>query len=124
MIKKKKIKTITNIHEFFYEKSNFKVGASENNMQLVIKVIEKEQTSNNYLEKNSKKYTSVSNKKFKFFEELIKNNLKFNITKKLIYSLSVFGFLLIFGFQLFFILQSKKNESNITDKSTLLEKDF
>ena len=36
--KNKKIKTISNIHEFFYKQSNYKVGASENNMQLDIKI--------------------------------------------------------------------------------------
>ena len=34
--KNKKIKTIANIHEFFYEQSNYKVGASENNLQIDI----------------------------------------------------------------------------------------
>ena len=33
-----KIKNISNTYEFFYEKSNFKFGASENNLQLGIKV--------------------------------------------------------------------------------------
>ena len=28
-VKNKKIKTISNMHEFFYEQSNYKVGASE-----------------------------------------------------------------------------------------------
>ncbi len=31
-----KIKTISNMHEFFYEQSNYKVGASENNLQIDI----------------------------------------------------------------------------------------
>ena len=35
-IKSKKIKTISNIHEFFYEQSNYKVGASGNNLQIEI----------------------------------------------------------------------------------------
>jgi len=30
-IKNKKITNISKIHEFFYEQSNYKVGASENN---------------------------------------------------------------------------------------------
>ena len=49
-IKKKKIKTISNIHDFFYEQSNYKVGASENNLQSQIKVNEKEVITHNYLE--------------------------------------------------------------------------
>ena len=34
--KNKKITNISNIHEFFYEQSNYKFGASENNLQLDI----------------------------------------------------------------------------------------
>ena len=123
-VKNKKIKNISNIHDFFYELSNYKVGASENNLQSHIKVNEQELITNNYLENTSEKYTSVSSKKFRFFEKLTKRKLKFNITKKLIYSLSIFGFLFIFGFLMFFISQSKKNEPNITNKSFLLEKEF
>ena len=108
-VKNKKIKNISNIHDFFYELSNYKVGASENNLQSHIKVNEKELITNNYLENTSEKYTSVSSKKFRFFEKLTKRKLKFNITKKLIYTLSIFGFLFIFGFLMFFISQSKKN---------------
>ena len=48
-VKNKKIKTISNMHEFFYEQSNYKVGASENNLQLDIKVNKKELSNNNYL---------------------------------------------------------------------------
>ena len=123
-VKNKKIKTISNIHDFFYELSNYKVGASENNLQSHIKVNEKELITYNYLENTSEKYSSVSSEKFRFFEKLTKRKLKFNITKKLIYSLSIFGFLFIFGFLMFFISQSKKNEPNITNKSFLLEKEF
>ena len=39
--KNKKIKNISNIHDFFYEQSNHKFGASENNRQLNIKLNEK-----------------------------------------------------------------------------------
>ena len=120
----KKIKTTSKIHDFFYEQSNYKIGGSENNFQLEIKVNEKELISNNYFEKNSAKNNSVSNKKFLLFKKLTKNKLKFNITKKLIYSLSIFGFVFIFGFMLFFISQSKKNESSITNKLFNLEKEF
>ena len=62
------------------------------------------------------------NKKFLFFEEITKNKFKFSIKKKIIYSLSIFGFVIILGLLLFFISQSKKNESTITNKSILLEK--
>jgi len=43
---------------------------------------------------------------------------------KIIYSLSIFGLVFILGFLLFFISQSKKNESNITYKPIELEKGF
>ena len=123
-IKNKKIKNIAKIHQFFYEQSNYKVGASENNMQLEIKLNKKEIITDNYFEKTSEQYSSVSNKKLHLFENLTKSKLKFNITKKLIYSLTIFGFAFIFGFLLFFISKSKKNDSRITNKSIALEKEF
>jgi hypothetical protein len=52
--KNKKIKNISNIHEFFYEQSNYKVGASENNLQLDIKVNEKKLITNNTLKRLTK----------------------------------------------------------------------
>ena len=42
----------------------------------------------------------------------------------MIYSLSIFGFVIILGLILFFISQFKKNESTITNKSILLEQRF
>jgi len=48
--KNKKIKNTSKIHQFFYEQSNYKVGASENNFQLEIKINEKELTTYNYFE--------------------------------------------------------------------------
>ena len=123
-VKNKKKTNISNIHEFFYEQSNYKVGASENNLQLDIAENREELFNNYYFENNSEKYDSLSNKKFLFFERRVKNKLKFNIKKKIIYSLSIFGFVIIVGLLLFFISQSKKNESTITNKSILLEKRF
>ena len=79
--------------------------------------------NNYYFEKNSEKYDSLSNKKFLFFEKITKNIFKFSIKKKIIYSLSIFGIVIILGL-LFFISQSKKNESNSTNKLILLEKRF
>ena len=111
-IKNKKIKKISKIHDFFYEQSNYKIGASENNLQLVIKVNEKELITNNYLEKSSEKYSSGKHKKFSLIHKIAKGKLKFIITKKLVYSLSIFSFLLIFGFVLFFISKSNKSSSN------------
>ena len=123
-IKSKKIKTISNIHEFFYEQSNYKVGASENNLKLDFNINDKELTTNYYLENNFKKFTSLSNNTFQLFEKHTNNKLKFIITKKLIYSLSIFGFVFIFGFLLFFVSQSNNNDSKIRNKSFVLEQKF
>ena len=109
-VENKKIKTTENLHEFFYELSNHKIGASENNMQLDTKANKKELITNNYLVNNtnyleniSESYYPLSNKKFKLFKKFTKSKLKFYITKKLVYSLSIIGFLFIFGFLIFFI---------------------
>ena len=122
--KNSRITKIPNIHEFFYEQSNYKVGASENNLQININENRAELFNNYYLKNNSEKYNSLSNKKFLFFGKITKNKLNFNIKNKLIYTLSIFGFVIILGLLLFFISQSKKNESTITNKSILLEKRF
>ncbi len=112
------------MHEFFYEQSNYKVGASENNLQIDIDKNREELFNNYYFENNSEKYDSLSNKKFLFFEKIAQNKLKFNLKKKFIYSLSIFGFVFFLGFLLFFISQSKTNKSKITIKPIVLEKGF
>jgi len=122
--KNKKITNSSKIHEFFYEQSNYKVGASENNLRIDIAENREELFNNYYFENNSEKYDSLSNKQFLFFEKIAQNKLKFNFKKKMIYSLSIFGFVIILGLILFFILQFKKNESTITNKSILLEQRF
>ena len=122
-VKNKKITNISKIHEFFYEQSNYKVGASENNLQIDIDENREELFNNYYFENNSETYDSLSNKKFLFFEKITKNKFKFYIKNKIIYSLSIFGIVIILGL-LFFISQSKKNESKITNKSILLEQRF
>ena len=122
-IKEKKIKTISNIHEFFYRQSNYKLGASENNLQLDIKVNQRELFNNKCMENTSEKYSSLSNKRFWFFKKLTKSKLKFYISRQVIYYLSIFSFIFIFGFLMFFISQSKNSESNIINKSLSLEKD-
>ena len=104
--KNKKITNISNMHEFFYEQSNYKVGASENNMQIEIYENREEIFNTYYFEKNSEKYDSLSNKRFLFFGKITKNKLKFNIKKKIIYALSIFGFVIILRLLLFFISQS------------------
>ena len=121
--KNKKITNSSKIHEFFYEQSNYKVGASENNLQIDIYENSEELFNNYYIENNSKKYASLTFKKFQFFEKITKNKFNFSIKKKIIYSLSIFGIVIILGL-LFFISQSKKNESTSTNKLILLEKRF
>ena len=121
-----KIKTTNSskINEFFYEQSNYKIGASENNLQIEIDENKEELFNNYYFENNSEKYDSLSNKKFLFFEKIAQKKLKFNIKKKIIYSFSISGFAIISGLILFFISQFKKNESTLTNKSILLEQRF
>ena len=58
-VKNKKIKNISKIHEFFYEQSNYKVGASENNLQVDIDENRQELFNNFYFENNSEKYLSL-----------------------------------------------------------------
>ncbi len=123
-LKNKKIKTISNMHEFFFEQSNYKVGASENNLQIDSNEIREELFNNYYFENNSEKYDSLSNKKFLFFGKITKNKLNLNIKKKIIYYLSIIGFLIILGLMIFFISQSKKIYLTLTNKSILLEKRF
>ena len=123
-IKNKKIKTVSNVHNFFYMQSNYKVGASENNLQLVIQGNEKELININYLDKTSEKFNSISTKEFRLFEKIYKSKLKFLFTKKIIFSLSIFGFVFILGFLVFFISHTKKSESNLPNKSFLLEKEY
>ena len=122
--KNKKITDISTIHEFFYEQSNYKVGASENYLQLNIKVKKKELSNKNYLKNSSDKNTQLSIKKFRLFEKLTKRKLKFNLKNKIIYSLSLFGLVFILGFLLFFISQSKTNTLETTNKPIILEKRF
>ena len=117
-------KTISNVHEFFYLQSNYKVGASENNLQLESKINKKEFFDNNYPEKNSDKDAKLSIKEFRIFEKLTIIKIKFNLTKKIIYSLSILGFTFTLGFLLFFISQSKTNSSKIINKQIIIEKGF
>ena len=93
-------------------------------MQIEIDENREELFNNYYFEKNHETYDSLSNKKFIFFEKFTKNKFKFYIKKKTNYSLSIFGLVTILGSLLFFISQSKKNESNLTNKLILLEKRF
>ena len=76
-VKNKKIANISNIHEFFYEQSNYKVGASENNLQIDMDKNTEELFNNFYSENNYEKYDALSNKKFLFFKRITKNKFLF-----------------------------------------------
>ena len=67
--KNKKTTNSSKIHEFFYEQSNYKIGASENNLQIDIDENREKLFNNYYFENNSKKYDSLTNKKFPIFEK-------------------------------------------------------
>ena len=99
---------ISKIHEFFYEQSNYKVGGSENNLQIDINENREELFNNYYFENNSEKYDSLSNKKFRFFGKITKNTLNFDIKNKIIYTLSIFGIVIISGLLLFLFRNLKK----------------
>ena len=55
-LKNNNITKSSKIHEFFYEQSNYKVGASENNLQIDIDKNREELFNNYYFENNSEKY--------------------------------------------------------------------
>ena len=93
-------RALTNNHGFH---TCFMKFTNKNNFQFDIKVNERKLFNNNYIGNTSEKLIPKSNKKFRLFEKLSKSKLKFNITKKLIYSLSIFGFVFIVGFILFLI---------------------
>ena len=100
---KKNIKSISKVHEFFYEQSNYKVGASENNLTEGVKVNQRELITNNFLENSSVNSTSLPLKELSLFERIPKIKLKFGLRKRIIYFLSIFSLLIIFGFIIFFI---------------------
>ena len=123
-IKNRKNYPDSTIHDFFYEQSNYKVGASENNMQLVIKVDEKKLLTDNYIENTSEKYNLISYSKFRFFRKLTKNKFKFDITNQIIYSLSLFSFMIICGLLIFYVSSFRKSNSNKTTSSQTQERIF
>ena len=93
-------------------------------MELVIKDNKKKEFNKNHLANNLEKDTQLSIKKFHLFKKLSKSKHKFNLTKKIINFLSIVGFIFILGLIIFFIKQSKTNESKIINKSIFLEKGF
>ena len=77
-------------------------------MQLDIKVNKKELSNKNYFENTKGKHAQLSINKFELFKKIAKSKLKFKLTKKIVYSASIFGSIFTLGFLLFFISQSKK----------------
>ena len=80
----------------------------------------REELFNIFLKKNLKNIIHYQINNFRSLEKLPKTNL--NLISKKIYSLSIFGFVIILGLLIFYISQSKKNKSTITIKSILLDK--
>ena len=74
-VKNKKIANISKIHEFFYEQSNYKVGASENNLQIEIDENREELFNNYYFENNSANIIHYQIKNFFSLKEEPKTNL-------------------------------------------------
>ena len=54
-----KIKKNSNIHKFFYAQSNYKVGASENNLKIEIDENREELFNNNYFGINTILYFTI-----------------------------------------------------------------
>jgi len=63
-VKNKKIKAISNLHDFFYEQSNYKVGASEKNLQIDIDKNREKLFNNYYFENNSENMIHYQIKNF------------------------------------------------------------
>ena len=80
-VKNKKIKTISNMHYFFYEQSNYKVGASENYLQQDIKVKKKELSKKTILKLLQTKILNYQLKNFFCLKSLQKESL--NLTSKI-----------------------------------------
>ena len=120
----RKIETSTNLHEFFYSKSSYKVGASENNIELNLEENKKERITSRYITNKSKKLNLLSKKQLSLFELKNFKKIKFSFKKKLIYSLSIFFSIFIFGFTIFFVSQSTKSEPEIKNKLFNLEQNF
>ena len=81
---------------------------NKNNLQIDINENREELFNNCYFENNSEKYNSLSNNNFLFFEKITKNIFKFSIKKEIIYSLSIFGFVIILGLLIFLSRNLKK----------------
>ena len=120
----RKPNTISNLHEFFYEKSNYKIGASENYLKSELKVNEKELITKNYFGNYLEKHFFISSKKYRFIKKFTNSKLKFKNTKKLILTLSILGSAFIVGFLFFYISESTDNESKITHNLLINKNNF
>ena len=124
VLEKKRNKNHFKYSWIFLSSIQLQSWSSENNLKLDfdIKVNDKIIT-NNYFEKTTKKLNSISNRKLFYLRKLSKRKLNFNIPNKLIYSLSIFSFIFIFGFLIFFS-EYKKNDSDISNSFLTLERKF
>ena len=82
----------TKIVLFFYEQSNNKVGASENNLQIKINENGKNYLIIIILKTILKNMIHFQIKNFCSLEKITKNKLNFDNKNKIIYTLSIFGF--------------------------------
>ena len=74
-VKNKKITSISKIHDFFYEQSNYKIGASENYLQIEIDENSEELFNNYYFVIIPKNMIHYQIKNFCSLEKLPKTNL-------------------------------------------------
>jgi len=81
-VKNKKITNISKIHEFFYEQSNYKVGGSDNNLQIDINENREELFNNYYFKKILKHMIHYQIKNFSSLKKLPKINLNFLSKRK------------------------------------------
>ena len=121
----KRKQDVSNMHEFYYRKSNNKIGASENLLKLEIEEKSSQKLANPNTQDFLKNYFLSSKEKDKFFKKLSKNKPTFGISKYLFYRLwYILGFSLILGAIIFFISSTRENESNNNNKFLEIQKQF
>ena len=103
---------IYKIHDFFYDLSKPKIGASENQMELNIGHQQKKIYKNMSFKNNSENYLPYK-EKYSFTKDLSKSKFIFKISKRLFYFLSLITSLIVIGCFLFLTsLQKEKDTHN------------
>ena len=120
---KKKRKNFSSIHEFFYRQSNYKIGASENNLQMDIEVQTKKLLSTNKSH-NSSKNNFESSKKGTLMRNSSKQAINDSLSANFFYRLIVGVFLLIFGSMILLIFQSENKEINTNIQVSKLDQEI